>query len=65
MISTLWKNDRKKYVSVLGCQDNLMCDTKLAVRKGVGVWWGMWGGGWGGWGPPGAFELLFEVICLG
>ena len=57
MISTLWKNDRKKYVSVLGFQDNLIWDTKLAVRKGVGVWWGMGGG------PPGAFELLFEVIC--
>ena len=36
MISTLWKNDRKKYVSVLGFQDNLMWDTKLAVRKGGG-----------------------------
>ena len=45
MISTLWKNDRKKYVSVLGCQDNLMCDTKLAVRKGGGGVVGYGGGG--------------------
>ena len=57
MISTLWKNDRKKYVSVLGFQDNLMWDTKLAVRKGAGGVVGYGGG------PPGAFELLFEVIC--
>ena len=60
MISTLWKNDRKKYVSVLGCQDNLMWDTKLALRKGAG---GVVG--YGGGEPPGAFELLFKVICLG
>ena len=59
MISTLWKNDRKKYVSVLGFQDNLIWDTKLAVRKGGGGVVGYGGG------PPGAFELLFEVICLG
>ena len=57
MISTLWKNDRKKYVSVLGFQDNLIWDTKLAVRKGGGGVVGYGGG------PPGAFELLFEVIC--
>ena len=59
MISTLWKNDRKKYVSVLGCQENLMWDTKLAVRNGGGGVVGYGGGG----GAPGAFELLFEVIC--
>ena len=45
MISTLWKNDRKKYVSVLGCQDNLMWDTKLAVRNGGGGVVGYGGGG--------------------
>ena len=57
MISTLWKNDRKKYVSVPGCQDNLMWETKLAVRNGGGGVVGYGGG------APGAFELLFEVIC--
>ena len=45
MISTLWKNDRKKYVSVLGFQDNLIWDTKLAVRKGGGGVVGYGGGG--------------------
>ena len=28
---------RKKNVSVLSCQDNRMCDTKLAIRSGVVV----------------------------
>ena len=50
MISTLWKNDRKKYVSVPGCQDNLMWDTKLAVRNG--------GGGVAGYGGGGLLEPL-------
>ena len=45
MISTLWKNDRKKYVSVPGCQDNLMWETKLAVRNGGGGVVGYGGGG--------------------
>ena len=41
VISKLWKNAgitiAKKNVSVLSCQDNRMCDTKLAIRSGVVV----------------------------
>ena len=44
----------------LSRQDNEVCDTRLAVRKGCkGVV--VRGGG----GAPGTFQLLFDVKCSG
>ena len=43
---------------LLSRQDNKVCDTKLAVRKGCK---GVVVRG----GAPGAFELLFDVKCSG
>ena len=42
----------------LSRQDNEVCDTKLADRKGCGR---VRGGG----EAPGAFQLLFDVKCSG
>ena len=45
----------------LSRQDNEVCDTRLAVRKGCKGVVVRGGGG----GAPGAFQLLFDVKCSG
>ena len=45
----------------LSRQDNEVCDTRLAVRKGRKGVVVRGGGG----GAPGAFQLLFDVKCSG